>query len=141
MPSNGADGNSLPGTNRPWFSGKADSASRVLHESEGNKSPSVPSELTILIPCLNEAETVGTCILKAIGFLRRSGIAGEILVSDNGSRDGSTDIAVSLGARVIHVAQKGYGAALIEGLNQASGKFVIMGDADDSYDFSVLEPF
>ncbi|MGB4778656.1 glycosyltransferase family 2 protein [Microbacterium sp.] len=102
--------------------------------------PSSP-ELTILMPCLNEAETLGICIRKAQGFLRRTGIAGEVLISDNGSTDGSQQIATELGARVSHAPRRGYGAALINGIESARGRFVIMADADDSYDFEHLEPF
>lgn len=98
-------------------------------------------ELTILMPCLNEAETLAACIEKAVGFLARSGISGEVLIADNGSSDGSQEIARGLGARVIHVPEKGYGAALIAGIAAASGRYVIMGDSDDSYDFSALDPF
>ena len=100
-----------------------------------------PLELTILMPCLNEAETLGTCIRKAMGYLERSGVAGEVVIADNGSTDGSQDIARSLGARVVPVAQRGYGAALIAGIAAARGRFVIMGDSDDSYDFTALDPF
>ena len=100
-----------------------------------------PLELTILMPCLNEAETLGVCIEKAMGFFARSGISGEVLIADNGSSDGSQDIALGLGARVIHVPEKGYGAALIAGIAAAQGRYVIMGDSDDSYDFSALDPF
>jgi hypothetical protein len=107
--------------------------------SIGQKAP--PIELTILMPCLNEAETLGICIEKALGFLRRSGISGEVLIADNGSSDGSQEIAARLGARVTHVPEKGYGAALIAGIAAARGRYVIMGDSDDSYDFSVLDPF
>ncbi|MFI8594530.1 glycosyltransferase family 2 protein [Microbacterium sp. NPDC078428] len=98
-------------------------------------------ELTILMPCLNEAETLEVCIRKAQGFLERTGIAGEVLVSDNGSTDGSQHIARRLGARVVPASRRGYGAALIEGVEQARGRYIIMGDADDSYDFTSLEPF
>ena len=107
--------------------------------SIGQKAP--PIELTILMPCLNEAETLAICIEKALGFLRRSGISGEVLIADNGSSDGSQEIAARLGARVTHVPEKGYGAALIAGIAAARGRYVIMGDSDDSYDFSVLDPF
>jgi glycosyltransferase involved in cell wall biosynthesis len=100
-----------------------------------------PLELTILMPCLNEAETLGVCIGKAKGFLARTGIAGEVLIADNGSDDGSRDIAEAAGARVVAVDQKGYGAALGAGIAAARGQFVIMGDADDSYDFSALDAF
>jgi len=99
------------------------------------------TELTILMPCLNEAATVGSCVAKARGFLERAGIAGEVLVADNGSEDGSSALAQQAGARVVQVAERGYGAALAAGIAAARGRYVIMGDADDSYDFSRLEPF
>jgi glycosyltransferase involved in cell wall biosynthesis len=98
-------------------------------------------ELTILMPCLNEAETVATCVRKARGFLERTGIEGEVLVADNGSSDGSLEIAREAGARVVRIAGKGYGTALIGGIGAARGRFVIMADADDSYDFSQLDAF
>jgi len=98
-------------------------------------------ELTILMPCLNEAETVATCVRKARGFLARTGIVGEVLVADNGSRDGSVELARQAGARVVRIASKGYGSALLGGIRAAHGRFVIMGDADDSYDFSQLDAF
>ena len=103
--------------------------------------PTDECELTILMPCLNEAETLEVCIRKAQGFLARSGIAGEVLISDNGSTDGSQQIAERLGARVSAAPQRGYGAALINGIDSARGRFIIMGDADDSYDFENLGPF
>ncbi|MBL9062955.1 glycosyltransferase family 2 protein [Tabrizicola sp.] len=98
-------------------------------------------ELSILMPCLNEAETLGVCIEKARGYLETSGIKGEIIVADNGSTDGSQAIAQVLGAVVVPVAQRGYGAALGAGIAAARGRFVIMGDSDDSYDFSQLDGF
>jgi len=98
-------------------------------------------ELTILMPCLNEAETIGTCVEKAQRFLATSGTSGEVLVADNGSTDGSIEIAEGLGARVVPVPTKGYGAALSGGIAAARGKFVIMGDADDSYDLFNLGRF
>ena len=98
-------------------------------------------ELTILMPCLNEAETLAVCIGKAKKYLEESGVNGEILIADNGSTDGSQQIARDNGARVVNVPEKGYGAALIGGCNGALGKYVIMGDADDSYDFLHLGPF
>ncbi len=98
-------------------------------------------ELTILMPCLNEAETLETCIRKARGYLEASGVKGEVMVADNGSTDGSQAIAERLGAVVVPVAQRGYGAALIAGIGAARGRFVIMGDSDDSYDFSRLDAF
>ena len=98
-------------------------------------------ELTILMPCLNEAETLATCIRKAMGYLSRSGVTGEVLIADNGSTDGSQEIATKLGARVLPVAERGYGAALIAGIRGAHGGYVIMADSDDSYDFENLDPF
>ena len=96
-------------------------------------------ELTILMPCLNEAETLPACIEKARRFLARAGVTGEVLIADNGSDDGSPEIARALGARTIEVPQRGYGAALIQGIGAARGRYVILGDADDSYDFSALD--
>ena len=98
-------------------------------------------ELTILMPCLNEAKTLRACIAKAHVYLGRAGVQGEVLVADNGSDDGSQSLATSLGARVIQVGERGYGAALRAGIAAARGKFIIMGDSDDSYDFSALDPF
>lgn len=98
-------------------------------------------ELTILMPCLDEAETIGACIAKASEFLARTGIAGEILVADNGSTDGSPEIAAGLGARVVPVALRGYGSALAGGIAAARGAHIVMGDADGSYDFAALDQF
>lgn len=98
-------------------------------------------ELTILMPCLNEAETIEVCVRKARGFLERSGISGEVLVADNGSTDGSQRLAERCGARVVPVQARGYGAALQGGIRAANGRFIIMGDGDDSYDFTALDPF
>lgn len=98
-------------------------------------------ELTILMPCLNEAETLAVCIDKAMGYLKTSGVKGEVLIADNGSTDGSQAIAVKHGARVVDIPEKGYGSALIGGIQAAEGTYVIMGDADDSYDFSSLDQF
>ena len=108
---------------------------------ESRGPDAVPCELTVLMPCLNEAETIGTCVAKAKRFLEDRGIDGEVLVADNGSTDGSRAIAERLGARVVRVPQPGYGSALMGGIAAARGKYVIMGDADDSYDFSALDPF
>ena len=99
------------------------------------------TELTILMPCLNEEETLGICIDKARTFLETHGISGEVLIADNGSTDRSVEIAREKGARVIHVDRRGYGSALIAGCNEAYGTYVIMGDSDDSYDFLNLMPF
>lgn len=98
-------------------------------------------ELTVLIPCLNEARTIGVCIDKANAFIQSTGIAAEVLVSDNGSSDDSVSIATQRGARVVRATERGYGAALISGIQHARGRYVIMGDADDSYDFSKLDGF
>lgn len=98
-------------------------------------------ELSVVIPCLNEADTIGVCVEKAQRALRENGIAGEIVVADNGSTDGSQNIAISKGARVIGVAAKGYGNALMGGIAAARGRYIIMGDADDSYDFLEIPRF
>ncbi len=98
-------------------------------------------EFTILMPCLNEALTVETCVRKARAYLERHSIVGEVLVADNGSTDGSQSIALAAGARVVEVKSKGYGAALIGGIEAANGRYVIMADADDSYDFTNLDGF
>jgi glycosyltransferase involved in cell wall biosynthesis len=98
-------------------------------------------ELTVVMPCLNEAETVATCVRKAMGFLAESGISGEVVVADNGSTDGSQRLAEAEGARVVPVSEKGYGNALLGGIEAAHGKYIIMGDADDSYDFTNLMPY
>lgn len=98
-------------------------------------------ELTILMPCLNEAETIEICVKKAKKSLEDNNIKGEVLVADNGSTDNSRDLAIKAGARVVDVSQKGYGAALIEGTRAAFGKYCIMGDSDDSYDFLNIMPF
>ena len=111
--------------------------SRVLPQTTTDSNP----ELTVVMPCLNEAETLETCIRKARGFLERHQIRGEIVVGDNGSTDGSQDVARRCGARVVDVPVRGYGAALYYATLAARGKYVIMGDSDDSYDFSSLLPF
>lgn len=98
-------------------------------------------ELTILMPCLDEAETLAICVTKAQTFLRRAQVAGEVLIADNGSTDGSQHIAEVAGARVIDVPMRGYGAALRAGITAARGRYIIMGDADDSYDFERLDAF
>ena len=98
-------------------------------------------ELSIVMPCLNEAETLATCIEKALTFLDTNAIDGEIVISDNGSTDNSIDIANSYKARVVYAEQKGYGNALKTGIEAANGTYIIMGDADDSYDFSNLMPY
>lgn len=105
-------------------------------KTDGNRT-----ELSILMPCLNEAETLATCIKKAQKALEDLNVHGEVVIADNGSTDASPEIAAALGARVIHVAAKGYGSALLGGIKAARGKYIIVGDADDSYDFTNLGPF
>lgn len=112
---------------------------QVQHSGQKNEMGDL--ELTILMPCLNEALTIEICIEKAQLFLQRSGIHGEILIADNGSTDGSQAIATNMGARVVSISARGYGAALIGGIRAARGRFIIMGDADDSYDFLNLDSF
>lgn len=102
---------------------------------------SMKKEISVVMPCLNEAETLAICIEKAQTFFKANNIEGEVIVADNGSTDGSQEIARKAGARVVEIAQKGYGNALKGGFEQASGKFIIMGDADNSYDFSDLSLF
>lgn len=98
-------------------------------------------ELSIVLPCLNEAETLGVCIDKAAAFLERHKVLGEIVIADNGSTDGSQQIAAARGARVVAVVERGYGAALMGGIRAASGRYIVMADADDSYDLANLFPF
>jgi glycosyltransferase involved in cell wall biosynthesis len=98
-------------------------------------------ELSIVMPCLNEAETLEVCIQKARGFMEQHGIDGEVIIADNGSTDGSQGLATKCGARVVDVPAKGYGSAILGGIRSARGQYVIMGDADDSYDFVNLMPF
>ena len=110
-------------------------------QSAGEIEQAAQLEFSIVMPCLNEAASVGVCIEKARASLDKAGIAGEIIVADNGSTDDSRLIATDRGARVVPVAARGYGNALAVGIEAARGRYVIMGDADDSYDFSQLEPF
>lgn len=111
---------------------------RDSHDSlERDQTP----ELSVVMPCLNEADTVARCVEKALRTMREHGIPGEVVVADNGSTDGSVDLATEAGARVIHVKRRGYGAALMGGIAAARGRFVLMGDADDSYDFTTLPVF
>jgi glycosyltransferase involved in cell wall biosynthesis len=98
-------------------------------------------EVSVVIPCLNEADTVASCVAKAWEGLRAANAVGEVIVADNGSTDGSPTLAVAAGARVVHVDQRGYGAALMAGIDSAKGRYVIMGDADDSYDFREIPRF
>jgi hypothetical protein len=120
-------------------------AERSLTSAEGLLSEAEASfsqiELTVVMPCLNEADTVATCVSKAVSTLSSMGIPSEVIVADNGSTDGSQELARAAGARVVQVAERGYGAALMGGIREARGKYVVMGDADDSYDFAALPDF
>ena len=114
-------------------------APRRAHRPGGGARTSV--EVSIVMPCLNEAETLATCIQKAQRAIEHAGLEAEIIVADNGSTDGSVVIARELGARVVEVSRKGYGSALLGGIEAAQGELVVMGDADDSYDFGAIGPF
>lgn len=106
----------------------------------GREAPLPPAvELSIVMPCLNEAATVAICVAKALGFLQRAGIAGEVVVADNGSTDGSVELAEAAGARIVRAGARGYGSALRAGIAACRGRFVVMGDSDDSYDFTALD--
>lgn len=111
-----------------------------LSELEIDSLPKDDLELSIVMPCLNEAETVGICVRKAKTFLQKHNVRGEVIVADNGSTDGSQTIAINAGARIVNIEEKGYGAALSGGIRSAKGKYVIMADSDDSYDFLALYP-
>jgi glycosyltransferase involved in cell wall biosynthesis len=98
-------------------------------------------EISIVIPCLNESKTIGTCVKKALHAFEKHGIAGEVIVADNGSSDTSVEVAGKAGAKVVHISELGYGAAIKGGVSAAQGKFIIMGDGDDSYNFLEISPF
>jgi len=110
-------------------------AARFAPEAQGGV------DVSVVIPCLNEANSVGICVSKAMEAFRAAGLRGEVVVADNGSKDGSIEIAEKLGARVVRVDQRGYGSALRAGIAVARGAFIVMGDADDSYDFSEVPRF
>ena len=107
-----------------------------MAEEEGAGVP----EVSIVLPCLNEAETLASVLRQIRSAAQESGLAIEVIVADNGSTDGSLEIAAEQGARVVHVEARGYGSALIGGIDAARGRFVVMGDADDSYDFAAIGP-
>ena len=113
----------------------------LSNEQSVEEAPTSALELSIVMPCLNEADTVGICIQKALRSMQQAGINGEIVIADNGSTDRSVEIALKEGARVVSILQKGYGNALMGGIAAARGKFIIMGDADDSYDFLQIPRF
>src|SRR5262249_33004156 len=121
------------------MSAEADASHTERGFRPGLESPQL--ELSVVIPCLNEAETLASCVRKALGCMREHGIRGEVVVADNGSTDGSPEIAAHLGARVVHVDRRGYGSALVGGIEAGRGTYGIMGHADDSYDFTQLLPF
>src|ERR1700719_1549483 len=110
-------------------------------QSAPSKLPAGDIEVSVVMPCLNERATVGTCVKKAFGAMAQHGIRGEVIVADNGSTDGSQKIAAELGARVVSIEARGYGSALRGGIAAARGRFVLMGDADDSYDFTQAHMF
>ncbi len=110
-------------------------------ESTPSPTPSFAFDVSVVVPCLNEANSLAFCINKAINAFRAAGLRGEVVVADNGSTDGSIQIAEANGARVVHVPQRGYGAALKGGIASAHGAYIIMGDADDSYDFTDVPRF
>ena len=119
----------------------ASSSSFSAPSLEASAEKGTVVELSVVMPCLNEADTLATCIEKAKRAMRGHGIQGEVIIADNGSTDGSPEIAASLGARVVHVQERGYGHALMAGIHAARSEFVIMGDADDSYDFLEIPKF
>jgi glycosyltransferase involved in cell wall biosynthesis len=95
-------------------------------------------DISVVMPCLNEADSVGICVAKALEGIRRTGLSGEVIVSDNGSRDGSPSVAHQAGARVVHQPNRGYGNAYLKGFSEARGRYIVMGDSDDTYDFTQL---
>ena len=116
----------------------------ILASERGQPDPTVaklPVVVSVVIPCLNEANSLAYCVDKAIAAFRASGLSGEVIVADNGSTDGSIQIAEEHGACLVHVPERGYGAALKAGIAAARGPFIIMGDADDSYDFTDVPRF
>ena len=113
----------------------------VRHEADPTIHDDAGIELSVVMPCLNERATIGVCVKKAIDAIEKYAIRGEVIVADNGSTDGSREIAAALGARVVFIDARGYGSALRGGIAAARGRFVLMGDADDSYDFSQLGAF
>jgi glycosyltransferase involved in cell wall biosynthesis len=116
-------------------------ATTPASQKEASPRPPFAVELSVVMPCLNEAETLEACIRKAQQALQSAGICGEVIVADNGSVDGSIEIAERAGARVVNVSERGYGSALMAGIAAASGEFILMGDADESYDFGHVARF
>src|SRR5262249_12336574 len=112
----------------------------AMHEL-GADARDAPIELSVVLPCLDEADTVATCVGKALKWMHEAGVSSEVVVADNGSTDGSAELALAAGARVIGVRRKGYGNALNAGIRAARGEFVVMADSDDSYELDNLTAF
>lgn len=123
------------------MTGASDTKAGDVRQDDTVRDTDREVELSVVIPCLNEADTLETCISKAQRAMNEAGVSGEVVVADNGSTDGSREIAARLGARVVGVAERGYGSALMGGIAAAKGKYALMGDADDSYDFLELPKF
>lgn len=139
-PSSNSCGTSLEGELRPGDRERPERRQMPLKKSStANEQESI--EMSVVIPCLNEADTLAGCVSKAQRVIRENGIAGEVIVADNGSTDDSADIAKRMGVRVVPVAPRGYGSALMGGIASARGRFIIMGDADGSYDFEQIPRF
>jgi glycosyltransferase involved in cell wall biosynthesis len=113
----------------------------ITNQASVPSDPQASVEVSVVIPCLNEANSIGICVSKAINAFQAVNLRGEVVVADNGSTDGSIEIAERLGARVVRVEARGYGSALRAGITAARGAFIVMGDADDSYDFSEVPRF
>jgi glycosyltransferase involved in cell wall biosynthesis len=128
-------------TDSSSIQGAIATSDRRYGRREQTAEAEVGTELTVVLPCLNEADTLATCIRKAKRAMREDEISGEVVVADNGSTDGSREIAQAEGARVVTVSERGYGNALMGGIAAARGRYVLMGDADDSYDFLELPRF
>jgi len=113
-----------------------DASVRPVGDPEGESGP---VDISVVMPCLNEEESVGICVAKALAGIRKTGLRGEVVVSDNGSSDRSVTVALAAGARVVHQPDRGYGNAYMKGFSEARGRFIVMGDSDDTYDFSELD--
>jgi glycosyltransferase involved in cell wall biosynthesis len=116
----------------------AEASLRAAPDAEFEAAPDDAIEVSVVMPCLNEQESIGRCVQRALAALQREGLAGEVIVADNGSTDGSIQIAERLGARVVHESERGYGAAYMKGIAAARGRYVLIGDSDNSYDFDDL---
>lgn len=129
---------------RDWVENPALTAETIhtnVTSHASTEAPEKPVDVSVVIPCLNEVKSIGTCVGKALDAFKAAGLCGEVVVADNGSTDGSVDLAEKLGARVVDVPARGYGSALRAGIAAARGRFIIMGDADDSYDFAEVPRF